>query len=157
MAHPYPSQQTMNHQIQPSANTTVPVDVFLPLIWGRSHATYYVAVGIALLVAYLLQPKKQGCTSAPFYSASRIKWMFNAEGLIMDSYGKVSAHSPAWWELLHVNHVQFRDQVYNIKASEGSRTLIPARLIGELKGLPEEHLSAQAAVSEVRQVTPPCL
>lgn len=85
----------MNHQIQPSANTTVPVDVSRPLILGRSHSSYYIAVGIALLVAYLLQPKKQGCTSVPFYKASRLKWMFDAEGLVRDSYGKVRTRSPA--------------------------------------------------------------
>ncbi len=47
------------------------------------------------------------------------------------------------------NNEQFRDKVYQIKATEGVQVLIPANLIGELKGLPEDGLSSTAAVSEV--------
>lgn len=82
----------MDNQIQPSANMTVPVDVSPPLVLGWGHASYYIAVGIALLLAYLLQPRKQGCTSVPFYKASMMKWMFDSESMIKDSYGKVGTH-----------------------------------------------------------------
>lgn len=84
----------MENQIQPSANMTVPVDVSPLLVLGWGHASYYIAVGIALLLAYLLQPRKQTCISVPFYKASRIKWMFDAEGSVKDSYGKVGTHDP---------------------------------------------------------------
>lgn len=43
---------------------------------------------------------------------------------------------------------QFRDTVYQIKATEGLQVLVPARLIGELRSLPEEVLSATEAVDE---------
>lgn len=45
--------------------------------------------------------------------------------------------------------MQFRGTVYQIKATEGVQVLIPANLIGELKGLPEDVLSSAEAVSEV--------
>ncbi len=40
--------------------------------------------------------------------------------------------------------------MYQIKATEGPQVLVPAKFIGELKGLPEDILSATEAVSEVR-------
>ncbi|RYP56338.1 hypothetical protein DL771_011957 [Monosporascus sp. 5C6A] len=40
------------------------------------------------------------------------------------------------------------DTVYQIEATEGPRVIIPVKLIAELKGLPEETLSAYEAVSE---------
>jgi hypothetical protein len=45
--------------------------------------------------------------------------------------------------------------VYQIKATEGVRTLIPPFLVGELKGLPEETLSATEAVNEVPTILLP--
>lgn len=45
--------------------------------------------------------------------------------------------------------VQFRDRVYQIKATEGVQVLIPPKFLSELKGLPEDVLSSQEAVSEV--------
>ncbi|KAK8001920.1 hypothetical protein PG991_014142 [Apiospora marii] len=95
-----------------------------------SRLSYYLALLVALLVAYLMRPTTKISVSAPFYKASRMKWMFSADTLVRDSYGK------------------FRDRIYNIKATEGLRTLIPVSLISELKGLPEEHLSAQEAIKE---------
>jgi hypothetical protein len=44
--------------------------------------------------------------------------------------------------------MQFRNKAYQIKATEGLQVLIPANLIGELKGLPEDVLSASEAVAE---------
>ncbi|KAI1484423.1 cytochrome P450 [Biscogniauxia mediterranea] len=96
-----------------------------------SRFSYYVAIVTVLFCVWLSQPTKQKCrVAAPFYKASRIKWMFNADALIQDSYSK------------------FRDCVYQIKSTEGVRTLIPANLVGELKGLPEDTLSAKKAISE---------
>ncbi|KAK7910895.1 hypothetical protein PG985_013376 [Apiospora marii] len=97
---------------------------------ASSRLSYYLALLVALLVAYLMRPTTKLSVSAPFYKASRMKWMFSADTLVRDSYGK------------------FRDRIYNIKATEGLRTLIPVSLISELKGLPEEHLSAQEAIKE---------
>ncbi|KAI0600558.1 cytochrome P450 [Biscogniauxia sp. FL1348] len=99
------------------------------MISGR--LSYYVAIITVLFCLWLSQPSKQKCrVAAPFYKASRIKWMFNADALVQDSYSK------------------FRDCVYQIKSTEGIRTLIPANLVGELKGLPEDTLSAKRAISE---------
>ncbi len=44
---------------------------------------------------------------------------------------------------------QFYDKVYQIKATEGVQILIPPKFLGELRGLPEDTLSATEAVSEV--------
>ncbi|KAI1283432.1 cytochrome P450 [Xylaria sp. FL0933] len=92
---------------------------------------YYVAITAIALCAWLFgSQKRHPRVSAPFYGVSRIKWMFNADSLIKDSYCK------------------FRDSVYQIRSTEGVRTIIPPTLVGELKGLPEETLSAKTAVSE---------
>ncbi|KAI0814385.1 cytochrome P450 [Xylaria sp. FL0064] len=92
---------------------------------------YYVAItAIALCVWLFGSQKREPYVSAPFYGVSRIKWMFNADSLIKDSYCK------------------FRDNVYQIRSTEGVRTIIPPTLVGELKGLPEDTLSAKTAVSE---------
>ena len=49
---------------------------------------------------------------------------------------------------------QFHDKVYQIKATEGVQVLIPPKLVGEIKGFPEDILSASAAVDEVSCDTP---
>lgn len=113
-----------------SANLTDPADMMSHPVLGCDHMTYYIAIAAVLLVAFLLRPSREPVVSAPFYKASKLKWMFSAETLVRDSYGK------------------FRDSVYRIKATEGVRVLIPVRLIGELKGLPEDTLSAVEAVNE---------
>ncbi|KAI3339922.1 cytochrome P450 [Ustulina deusta] len=92
---------------------------------------YYAALStIAFCVWLFHSPKREPHVSAPFYEVSRMKWMFNADALIKDSYCK------------------FRDSVYQIRSTEGVRTIIPPTLVGELKGLPEDTLSAKTAVSE---------
>ncbi|KAI0552634.1 cytochrome P450 [Xylaria curta] len=97
----------------------------------NSSFIYYATIGTIFLCAWAFySPKRKPCVSAPFYEVSRLKWMLNADTLIRDSYGK------------------FRDSVYQIKSTEGVRTIIPPTLVGELKGLPEETLSAKTAVSE---------
>ncbi|KAI0108677.1 cytochrome P450 [Nemania sp. FL0031] len=96
-----------------------------------SRIIYYAAIGIIVLCAWIFHsPKRKINVSAPFYQVSRMKWMLNADALIKDSY------------------CQFRDKVYQIRSTEGERTIIPPTLVGELKGLPEETLSAKIAVSE---------
>ncbi|POS79705.1 cytochrome P450 [Diaporthe helianthi] len=100
-----------------------------PVVVRSQHLSYYVAIGAILLVAWLFQSSKTSDTKrvkAPFYKASILKWYFDAETLVRDSYIKV----------------------YQIKATEGVQVLVPARLLGELKGLPEDVLSATEAVSE---------
>jgi hypothetical protein len=54
-----------------------------------NHYSYYVAIAAALLLAYALRSSKQSCVSAPFYKASRMKWMFSADSLVRESYNKV--------------------------------------------------------------------
>ncbi|CAI4212182.1 unnamed protein product [Parascedosporium putredinis] len=114
------------------------IDLQLPwVVIGGKNITYYLVIGAGLLLAWILKQKTACFTvDAPFYKASRIKWTLDAENLIIDSYRKVMA---------------FQDRVYQIKATEGIQVLIPAKLIGELRGLPEDVLSATEAVSEALQ------
>lgn len=117
----------------------------------------YVALGCTLLVAYLFQSyrdAKRKAVAVPFYRASLLKWMFNAESLVMDSYNKVSLEyfsrmCPATAKHKGSRPWQFYGKVYQIKATEGVRVMIPPNLLGEIKGLPEETLSSTAAVAEV--------
>ncbi|KAI0854403.1 ent-kaurene oxidase [Daldinia vernicosa] len=115
----------------PRTNFTIVADAFPSQVLGGSRLSYYVAISVVLLCIWLFQSEKQKCSvSAPFYQASRLKWMFNADTLIKDSYSR------------------FRDTVYQVKSTEGVRTIIPSTLVGELKGLPEDTLSARTAVEE---------
>ncbi|KAI0197301.1 cytochrome P450 [Xylaria flabelliformis] len=117
--------QTQNHNLTP-ATDSVPYQV-----QTNSSFIYYATIGAIFLCTWVFySPRRKPCVSAPFYEVSRFKWMLNADTLIKDSYGK------------------FRDCVYQIKSTEGVRTIIPPTLVGELKGLPEETLSAKTAVSE---------
>lgn len=69
---------------------------FIPptaLVVQSKHFSYYIAFGAALLVAYLfqsVQSTKSRQVEAPFYKASKMKWMFDAENLVRDSYNKVN-------------------------------------------------------------------
>ncbi|OHW96647.1 cytochrome p450 [Colletotrichum incanum] len=111
--------------------SSMPMELNLPrVVPGGRHMSYYVAIGTILLVAWLFQSRKKKLPEMPFYEAAKTKWMFDAETLIRDSYSK------------------FRDTVYQIKATEGLQVLVPAKLIGELRSLPEEILSATEAVDE---------
>ncbi|KAI5867197.1 ent-kaurene oxidase [Durotheca rogersii] len=122
---------SMVENAAPRTNLTVIADVLPDPGLGASRLNYYLAIATVLFCLWLFQSGKQKCgVAAPFYKASRLKWMFSADKLIMDSYSK------------------FRDTVYQIKTTEGIRTIIPASLIGELKGLPEDTLSARIAVRE---------
>ncbi|KAI0157254.1 cytochrome P450 [Xylariaceae sp. FL1272] len=95
------------------------------------HAIYYTTATLLFFCAWFLQSAKYKTYNLiPYYGASRIKWMFSADVLIRDSYRK------------------FQDTVYEVKSTEGLRTIIPPTLVGELKGLPEDVVSAKTAVSE---------
>ncbi|KAF5018726.1 hypothetical protein F66182_9285 [Fusarium sp. NRRL 66182] len=111
------------------------VDVQLPqLVSGGKRASYYITITVVLFTLWLLRSRKQTCQlEVPFYKASKKKWIFEAEALIKDSY------------------TEFRDRVYQIKATEGVQVLVPPHLVGELKGLPEDILSATEAVSDALQ------
>ncbi|KAF2966816.1 hypothetical protein GQX73_g6755 [Xylaria multiplex] len=98
-------------------------------IQTNSRFIYYAALSTIAICVWLFQsPKRAPHVLA--YEVPRRKWMFNADTLVKDSYGK------------------FRDSVYQIRSTEGVRTIIPPTLVGELKGLPEDTLSAKTAVSE---------
>lgn len=118
----------------PASNMTSTVDLPTPSAVIGNNLSYYAITAVALLLVWLCQPRKHNVVSAPFYKASRMKWWFSADSAVRDSYNK------------------FKDQVYQIKSTEGMRTLIPANLIGELKGLPEDVLSASEAINEAMLV-----
>ncbi|KAI0405194.1 cytochrome P450 [Xylaria palmicola] len=100
-------------------------------IQANGRFIYYAAIGAVLLCAWAFRlPRGGPLVAAPFYEVSRMKWMLNADALIKDSYSR------------------FRDSVYQIRSTEGVRTIIPTTLVGELKTLPEDTLSAKTAVSE---------
>ncbi|KAL9572698.1 hypothetical protein ACKAV7_003168 [Fusarium commune] len=118
------------------AASPIGVDYQLPQLVSEGHCTgYYITITIFLIAVWFFLPKKQTShLEIPFYKASKTKWIFDAETLIKDSYTK------------------FRDRVYQIKATEGVQVIVPARLVGELKGLPEDILSATEAVSDATTV-----
>lgn len=63
-----------------------------PVVIRTQHLSYYVAIGAILLVAWLFQSSQTSKTKgvrAPFYKASILKWYFDAETLVRDSYTKV--------------------------------------------------------------------
>ena len=106
-----------------------------PTVEAASNLRYYLAIFCVLLVVYLFRSKKsQMHPDIPFYRASKAKWIFDAETLVRDSYG------------------QYHDRIYQIKATEGVQVLVPPKFIRELKGLPEEALSATEAVNDVRRI-----
>ncbi|EEY23335.1 ent-kaurene oxidase [Verticillium alfalfae VaMs.102] len=120
----------MNESSEMASATDI-VDFQLPrVVHGSKNLSYYVGLGAILCVAWFFQSKKHGQIDVPFYKAAKTKWIFAAESLILDSYNK------------------FRDTIYQIRATEGVQVLVPAKYLPELKGLPEDVLSAQEAVSE---------
>ncbi|KAF3770642.1 cytochrome P450 [Cryphonectria parasitica EP155] len=93
-----------------------------PVVVRAQHLNYYVTIALVFLGVWV--------KNVPFYKASILKWYFDAETLIRDSY------------------LKFHDQVYQIKATEGLQVLIPTNFINELRALPEDVLSAREALSE---------
>jgi ent-kaurene oxidase len=70
--------------------SAIPIDLQLPhIVAGTRHLSYYVAIATVLCVAWLCQSKKQKQIDVPFYKAAKTKWLFGAEGLVLDSYNKV--------------------------------------------------------------------
>jgi hypothetical protein len=56
-----------------------------------SHVSAYVAIFSVLLLLYLLSPfNRPHGVDVPFYKAGKMKWIFDAETLVVDSYNKVS-------------------------------------------------------------------
>jgi hypothetical protein len=62
-----------------------------PILIKSSHLHYWLALGFVLVTAYILRlgKRKNDSVDAPFYKASKMKWMFDAENLVRDSYHKV--------------------------------------------------------------------
>ncbi|KIL90538.1 hypothetical protein FAVG1_06271 [Fusarium avenaceum] len=123
------------HNVSSLPALPVGADVQLPnfSIEGN-RAGYYITFTILIATLWLILPKKKASQlEVPFYKASKTKWIFDAESLIKDSYTK------------------FRDRVYQIKATEGVQVMVPPHLVGELKALPEDILSATEAVADALQ------
>ena len=76
-------------EMRMASNVTGPEALLQPQEPVGSRLSYYLALLVALLVAYLMRPTTKLSVSAPFYKASRMKWMFSADTLVRDSYGKV--------------------------------------------------------------------
>ncbi|POR33451.1 Ent-kaurene oxidase [Tolypocladium paradoxum] len=115
--------------LQPGIDIPPPRSVF-----GARLLTYYLAISAALVVAWLIQAKKQRSTlPVPLYKAPKAKWIFCAETLVKDSYRK------------------FQDKVYQIRGTEGPQLVLPSNYVGELKTLPEDVLSAKEAIADALQ------
>lgn len=101
---------------------------------GGKRLPYYLTIAAILVIAWLFRPRSNQSLKIdelPFYEAAMRKWIFGAEDLIKDSYAK------------------FRDSVYQIKTTEGYQVMVPVKLVGELKGLPDDVLSQPEAIAEV--------
>ncbi|KAH8664171.1 cytochrome P450 [Xylariales sp. PMI_506] len=116
------------------SNITAVIELTPAAVSITNPISYYAAIALAICLGCMLQRSQKDGVVAPLYKASRMKWMFSADSLVRESYDK------------------FRDRVYQIKATEGVRTLIPVNLIGELKGLPEDVLSSTEAIKEAMLV-----
>jgi hypothetical protein len=72
-----------------------PVEEFRPITTHdtvrSSHLSYWIAISCLLLSAYLFRPTRRKGMDVPFYKASKLKWMFDAESLVRDSYSKVDS------------------------------------------------------------------
>ncbi|KJZ75692.1 hypothetical protein HIM_04849 [Hirsutella minnesotensis 3608] len=97
-------------------------------------SSFSLAIGLALALVWLLQYRRHhGDLPVPLYKASKAKWLFSAEALVKDSYRK------------------FQDKAYQIRGTEGPQLVLPSRYLGELKTLPEDVLSAKAAIADALQ------
>lgn len=75
---------------QTATMSSMPMELNLPrVVPGGQHISYYVAISAMLVVAWLFQSRRPKFPDMPFYKAAKTKWMFDAETLIRDSYGKV--------------------------------------------------------------------
>lgn len=67
------------------------MDLQLPSgVVGGRNLTYYLAISVIIFLAWTWRNRRPTSgVDAPFYKASKMKWMFDAESLIIDSYNKV--------------------------------------------------------------------
>jgi hypothetical protein len=72
------------------ASTALENDQRLSLSFFADYSRYYVAFGLIILGIWFSQGKKPNNLAAPFFKASRLRWMFDAESLVRESYSKVS-------------------------------------------------------------------
>ncbi|KKA30548.1 hypothetical protein TD95_003633 [Thielaviopsis punctulata] len=103
------------------------------IISGCRNIWWYAVIVAACFLYWIFTRAEEPVIDIPVYTASKAKWMFSAETLIKDSYNK---------------HL---DRPYQIHATEGLQVLIPPRMVSEIKGLPEDVLSAGEAIAEVMQ------
>jgi hypothetical protein len=113
--------------ILPTDGTTFPSWM---MAGQHGRLPYYVITAVVLLIAYFWRNRTDDKIAVPFYKASLTKWIFDAETLIRDSYGK------------------FQDSVYQIKATEGRQVMVPPTLLAEMKVLPDDVLSQTEALAE---------
>lgn len=62
------------------------------LVLNSQHVNFYVAFGAIVLALWLFQSSQSSKAKriqVPFYKASILKWYFDAETLVRDSYCKV--------------------------------------------------------------------
>lgn len=71
--------------------TTMDLHLHLPsVVVGGKDLTYYLAFGLIIFLTWVWRNRSPKLVvDAPFYEASKLKWMFDAESLILDSYSKV--------------------------------------------------------------------
>lgn len=63
-----------------------------PVVLWSQHIPYYITIGLVLVSFWLyqsIQASKVTKVKVPFYKASILKWYFDAESLVRDSYWKV--------------------------------------------------------------------
>ncbi|KAJ2896435.1 cytochrome P450 [Zalerion maritima] len=100
------------------------------LLYG-TNLKCYVALAVIAFTIWWFQGDGAVPVDVPYFKAGKTRWMFQADELVRESYEK-----------------KFKDRVYKIKATEGVQVLIPPKMVAEIKGLPEETLSATEAVRE---------
>ena len=60
------------------------------IVAGSRNLTYYLAISIVLFLAWTWRNRRPvSGVDAPLYKASKLRWMFDAESLIIDSYNRV--------------------------------------------------------------------
>lgn len=64
-----------------------------PVVVRAQHLSYYMTIGVILLAVWYFQSaqaaKAKQVKNVPLYNASILRWYFDAETLVRDSYQKV--------------------------------------------------------------------
>ena len=83
------------------------IDLHLPsVVVGGKNVTYYLALSAVLFLGWAWQSRKPDLrVDAPLYKTSKLKWYFDAETQIINSYNKV------WW------------RPWNLEMHHGARVL----------------------------------